>query len=662
MRGWALAMGEGALRAHTVALHYGPQPILQPGRASAWAGRVVSWWSRSSSPPSPRFVTAAAAQDRVKTKEIVVGLGAEPRTMLGVMIVDWTTNNMLEHIYDRLLDRDSKTFKPKPMLATEWKIVNDTTWEFKLRKGVKFHNGEPFTAASVKATIDFALDPATKSHFASAGYWGLVKEVVVVDDYTVRFVTKQPWPNLADSAASTNSLIMPAKALKELGPAKLAEKPIGTGPFKFVEWKRDERLVLERNPDYWQGPADASRVTFRFIPEFSTRMAALLSGEIDVMKDVPPHAVEAIEKSGRATLRTTVSSRINYLALVNLKPGPMQDLRVRKAMNHAVDVDELIKQVLKGRASRMCGPLAPANVDYSPVECYKYDPARAQALFKEAGLDPKTLSLTLDTPSGRYPLDKDISLAIAAQLQRLGIKTNVVVNEWGTHLDKIKNRNTGDMFFLGWGPALYGQNTMQPLFLADQTYSSYGNNKAIDDKIARAQTLLEPKARAAAYADLQKTVHDEAPWVFLWQQHDLYGVTPGHRVDAARRREGLDVRRQDRGEITEIATMPITVFTNAFLIDCTGADPIEGAAVVVEDDRIKEIVAQGPGRRAARPRDHAGPQGQDAHARADRRPRAHLRGDREHHRPAPLLSALVHRGAGDEASGRVPDAGIHDRA
>jgi peptide/nickel transport system substrate-binding protein len=465
----------------------------------------------------------AGAQSR--GKEIVVGLGAEPRTMLPVTIVDWTTNNMLEHMYDRLLDRDAKTFKPKPMLAESWRIVNDTTWEFKLRKGVKFHNGEPFTAQSVKATIDYALDPATKSHFTGAAYWGLVKEVQIVDDFTVRFVTKQPWPNLADSAASTNSLMMPAKALKELGPQKLAEKPIGTGPFRFVEWKRDERLVVERNPDYWQGPADVSRVTFRFIPEFSARMAALLSGEIDIMKDVPPHAVEAIEKSGRATLRSTVSSRINYLALVNLKPGPMQDLRVRRAMNHAVDVDELIKQVLKGRASRMCGPMAPANVDYAPAECYKYDPARAQALFKEAGVDPAKLPLTLDTPSGRYPLDKDVSLAIAAQLQRVGLKVNVVVNEWGTHLDKIKNRNTGDMFFLGWGPALYGQGTIQPLFLADQTYSSYGNNKTIDEKIARAQTLMDPKARADAYAELQRLIRDEAPWVFLWQQHDLYGVT-----------------------------------------------------------------------------------------------------------------------------------------
>jgi peptide/nickel transport system substrate-binding protein len=410
------------------------------------------------------------------------------------------------------------------MLATGWKVVNDTTWEFALRQGVKFHNGEPFTAHSVKATFDYLLDPANKSHYNTAAYWKPVKEVQVVNDYTVRLVTEKPFPSLIDHVSLTNLLILPGKALKDLGPQKLAEKPIGTGPFKFVEWKRDERLVLERNPDYWQGPADAARVTFRFIPEFSARMAALLSGEIDIMKDVPPHAIEAVDRSGRAKIRSTVSSRINYLALVNLKSGPMQDVRVRRAMNHAVNVDELITQVLRGHATKMCGPTAPTNVDFAPVECFKHDLSRAQALFKEAGVDPTKLALTLDTPSGRYPLDKDVSLAIAAQLQRLGIKTNVVVNEWGTHLDKIKNRNTGDMFFLGWGPALYGQGTFEPLFKAEATYSSYGNNKVIDEKIAKAVTLVDSKARAAAYADLQKTVHDEAPWVFLWQQHDLYGV------------------------------------------------------------------------------------------------------------------------------------------
>src|SRR5262245_14430014 len=202
------------------------------------------------------LLLAPVAQSQGRGKEIVIGLGAEPRTMLAVTIVDWTTNNMLEHIYDRLLDRDAKTLKPKPMLATSWKIVNDTTWEFPLRQGVKFHNGEPFTAASVKATMDYLKDPANKSHYAA--YYKQVKEVQVVNDHTVRIVTDGPWPSLLDRVSLTDFLVMPAKALKEQGPTALAQKPIGTGPFKFVEWKRDERLVLERNPDYWGGPADVS--------------------------------------------------------------------------------------------------------------------------------------------------------------------------------------------------------------------------------------------------------------------------------------------------------------------------------------------------------------------------------------------------------------------
>jgi len=465
----------------------------------------------------------AAAQDRAKTKEIVVAFAAEPRTLLPDTIVDWTTNNMVEHMYDRLVDRDPKTYKPSPMLATSWKIVNDTTWEFTLRQGVKFHNGEPFTAQSVKATMDYIKDPANKTHYLPR--WSQVKEVQIVNDHTVRFITEKPWPGLIDRIAASDFLPMPPKALKEQGVQALAAKPIGTGAFRFVQWVRDEKLVVERNPDYWQTPAEASRVTFRFIPEFSARLAALLAGEIDVMKDVPPQNVEMLQSSGKARLRATVSSRINYLALVNLKPGPMQDLRVRKAIHHAINVDELIQQVLKGRATKMCGPLSPINVDYSPKpQCIKYDPAAAQALFKEAGIDPTKLTLTLDTPSGRYPLDKDISLAIAAQLQRLGIKTNVVVNEWGTHLDKIKNRTTGDMFFLGWGPALDAQNTIDQLFSANQTYSSYGNNKALDAKIAQAVTVVDPRKRLEAWAELQQMVHDEVPWVFLWQQHDLYGV------------------------------------------------------------------------------------------------------------------------------------------
>ena len=466
----------------------------------------------------------AAAQSRLKSEEVVVAFAAEPRTLLPNTIVDWTTNNMVEHMYDRLVDRDPKTYKPIPMLATSWKVVDNTTWEFSLRSGVKFHNGEAFDAQSVKATMDYIKDPANKTHYAPR--WALVKEVQIVDPHTVRFITEKPWPGLIDRISLGNAMLpMPPKALKAQGVPGLLAKPIGTGPFKFGQWVRDEKLVVVRNDDYWKGKAELKTVTFRFIPEFSARLAALLAGEIDIMKDVPPHATDLVDRSGKATVRATVSSRINYLALVTLKPGPMQDIRVRQAISHAINVDELIQQVLRGRASKMCGPLSPINVDFSPkVQCLKYDVKHAQALLKAANIDPGKLVLTLDTPSGRYPLDKDISQAIASQLGRIGITVNVVVNEWGTHLDKIKNRTTGDMFFLGWGPALDAQNTIEQLFQGSQTYSSYGGNKLLEDKIATAITIVDPKKRLEAWADIQQMVANEAPWVFLWQQHDLYGV------------------------------------------------------------------------------------------------------------------------------------------
>src|SRR2546428_4193309 len=229
---------------------------------------------------------AALAQDRARTKEVVIGLGAEPRTMLAVTIVDWTTNTQLEHIYDRLLDRDARTLKPKPMLATGWRIVNDTAWEFTLRQGVRFHNGEPFNAESVKATMEYLQNPASKSHYAA--YWKLVKEVQIVNDSTVRFVTEKPWPSLIDRASLTDFLVLPAKALRELGPARLAERPIGTGPFKFVEWKRDERLGLEENPHHRQGAADAGAQNFRLLPALSPLPAPLAPGPVRIPHALPP--------------------------------------------------------------------------------------------------------------------------------------------------------------------------------------------------------------------------------------------------------------------------------------------------------------------------------------------------------------------------------------
>lgn len=453
-------------------------------------------------------------------EEIVIALGADARTLMPMSIVDWTTNAQLRNIFDPLFDRDPETMEIIPALATGYKILDDLTWEITLRDDVKFHNGEPFNGESVRFTFDYILDPANESHYLPR--FQAVREVEIVDDHTVRIHTSEPFPGLLDRLVDL--FPMPPQYVQEVGLEEAARNPVGTGAYKFVEWERDVHLKLEKNPDYWLGEPEFDRVTFKYIPEFSTRLAALLAGEIHIMKDVPPQAVEQVDNSGKATVRSTESSRINYIALVNLKPGPMQDVRVRQALNHAVNVDQLIETVLQGRATRMCGALSHLNSGYNPqVPCYEYDPDKALALLREAGYEPSDLKFTLDSPSGRYPQDDKVAQAIAAQLGQLGIQVNVVINEWGTHLSKITNRETGEMFLLGWGPALEPQGTIEPLFQHDWTYSGFGDPE-LEGMIQEAVKIVDPEARQAAYNEIQMKIHELAPWIFLWLQHDLYGV------------------------------------------------------------------------------------------------------------------------------------------
>jgi peptide/nickel transport system substrate-binding protein len=338
----------------------------------------------------------------------------------------------------------------------------------------------------------------------------------------VRIKTKEPAPILRFWLVDFT--VHNARYMRQVGNEQANRQPIGAGPYRFVRWDRDERLVLEANPAYWNGAPAIRRVEFRFIPDFSARLAALLAGEADIVKDVPPVAVDQVNRSGIAEIRAVASSRINYVALVNLKPGPMQDRRVRQALNYAVNVDEIIANLFKGRATRIPGALSALNQDVNPnLKPYPYDPQRAVQLIKEAGYDPTRLEFTLDSPSGRYPLDKEAAEAIAAYLGRIGIKVRVVVNEWGTHLDKIINRRTGEMFYLGWGPALEAQGTIAELFRPERTYSGF-DTPALTQEINKVLPVVDPEKRRRAWYRIQVMLYTEAPWIFLWQQHDLYGV------------------------------------------------------------------------------------------------------------------------------------------
>jgi peptide/nickel transport system substrate-binding protein len=459
---------------------------------------------------------------QTKPTLVVIGIGSEPLSLMGATIVDWTTNAQLENIYDTLFTRDPKTEAILPWLATGYKVIDDRTWEFSLRRDVKFHDGERFTAEAVKFTFEYFLDTKNKSHYLPR--FKPVQSVEIVNDSTVRVHTSEPFPVLLSYLSLPGPFMLAPVYVQKVGVEYASTHPMGTGPYKFKEWTRGERLVLTKNPSYWGGPVKIDTVVFRVIPEFSARLAALLAGEIDIMKDVPPQAVDTVGRSGRASVRATVSSRINYLALETLHPGPMQNVKVRQAITYAVNVDELIKTVLNGKATRICGYVSRFDTAYNPgLKCTGNDPRRAAQLLQEAGYDPGKLTLTLDTPNGRYPLDKEVSEAIAAQLGKIGMTVRVQVNEWRSHLDKVINRKVGDMFFLGWGPDLEPVGTIAQLFVGSLTYSSFGDPK-IEEMIHKAEVIVDPSASSAAFRKVQEALQPMAPWVPLWQQHDLYGV------------------------------------------------------------------------------------------------------------------------------------------
>ncbi len=469
---------------------------------------------------APGFAPAPArAQGH---NQVTIGIGSEPLTLLGATIVDWTTNAQLENVYDLLFQRDPKSEKIIPWLATGYKIIDDKTWELSLRKDVRFHDGEPFGAKAVKFTFDYLLDPKNKTHYLPR--FKTITGLEIVNDHTVRVHTSQPFPAFLDQISLPGPFMLAPEYVQKVGIEYAAAHPIGTGPYRFKEWVRGQSLTLTKNPSYWAEVPAIDTVVFSVIPEFSARLAALLSSQIDIMKDVPPQAVDTVNRSGRAAVRTTVSSRIDYLALETLHPGPMQNVKVRQAINYAIDVDQLLHSVLSGQATRICGYVGRYDAAFDPaVACYGYDAKKAEQLLREAGYDPSRLTLTLDTPNGRYPLDKEVSEAIAAQLNKLGITVHVQVNEWRDHLDKIINRKAGDMFFLGWGPDLAPIGTVDQLFMGAETYSSF-DDAHTDEMIAKAVQIVDPATRNAAFRKIQEALHPMAPWVPLWNQHDLYGV------------------------------------------------------------------------------------------------------------------------------------------
>lgn len=423
-------------------------------------------------------------------------------------------------VFDKLYIFDVQG-NPVPRLAVSHKMVNPTTWELKLRKGVRFHNGDPFTAADVKFSIEHYLDPKTKSPFAS--FFKIIKEVKVVDDHTVQVVTDKPDP-LLQKRFAFQIYILPSKYLNEKGYENFLKQPIGCGPFKFIEWVRADRLVLEAYEEYWAGPPLLKTAVFRPIPEDTTRLAELQTGMVDIIVNVPPFLVNQLKGQSGIDVQSVPSGRVILLYVNTLASGPLQDRRVRQALNYAVDKKTIIDKVLMGSGFQMAINTSPYDFGHDPnLKPYPYDPDKAKRLLAEAGC--KDMKLVLNSPAGRYVMDKQVSEAIAGMFEKVGIKVDFKMREWGDYVKDLLGKKLVDTGLIGSGLVMYDADGRLSLyFLKDSPFCYYADTE-IENWIIEARFTMDEKKRKEIYGRISKKISEEAPFVFLYQQQDHWGIS-----------------------------------------------------------------------------------------------------------------------------------------
>ncbi|WP_233417285.1 ABC transporter substrate-binding protein [Halovulum marinum] len=452
--------------------------------------------------------------------ELVVAQQIDAYSMDPAKHSAFPTANILFQIYDALLTQNENG-EIVGALATSWSNPDDLTWRFKLREDVTFHNGEPFNAQAVKYTFDRALDPDFKAPYYSR--ISAIKGVEIVDEYTVDFKTEKPFPTMLLTLyeASFPALIVPPAYAAEEDGAKIAATPVGTGPYTFVEWLKDERVVLKANPDYWGGAPAIDTVIFRPIKETRTRIAELKSGGVSIAADIPPEDVPALE-SGDTKVAIVPSDFLYFFMLDTTRETPLQDKRVRQAINHAIDVDAIQEALLGGLGQRIALTLPTNAFGYDESwEPYAYDPEKAKELLTEAGY-PDGFSIKMMSRKGRFLKDAEIVQAAAGFLQQVGINAEVEFLEPGVWGQVSEKKGREGIVFPGWSGR--DPNLVWFPILKSGLYQSYFSNTELDALLDAGAATLDPEERLDIYGKAAAIIKEEAPHVPLIQPPLIYAL------------------------------------------------------------------------------------------------------------------------------------------
>lgn len=428
---------------------------------------------------------------------------------------------VLVNMFDYLLKNDSSQ-KKVPGLATSWEKVNDTTWHFKLRQGVKFHNGDPFTAADVKFTFErLAKDAKLKQN----SYYKNFKEVNIIDDYTVEIVTNGPDPLMLNKLSRMGADILPSKYIQEKGMEAFLKEPIGTGPYKFNQWQKDNRVDLIKNADYFGGTPKWDKVTFRVIPEASTRVSELITNGVDIAAGVPTTDIKRIQGVNNMKVEQATIQRVLHL-IMRTTPGTVTaDPKVREAVDLAVDKKALIDSIAGGAGIPTRTSVTPGNfgADPSLYNQSLYDKEKAKVLLKEAGYANGGPKVTFSA-STQY---KEIAETVAAMLTDAGFQVNLDILEATQFYEKLNSKKFNELFLLGVGNSLFDASNNYNRFEFENAKSETDyNNPEVEQLLQAAKKNMNPEEREKQYQKVQQILAVDRPTIYLYQMMGVYGVGP----------------------------------------------------------------------------------------------------------------------------------------
>ena len=465
----------------------------------------------------------AAAQTVQRNRTLVIAQNFDPQSLWPNGTTASTNLNPGAVIVEPLFWIDPRTNKLEPVLAASFTMQSPTAYRIDLRRDVKFSNGEPMNADALVHTLKVFVDPALTPAYTI--YSSPFVKVEKVGDLSVVIHTKTPYPAMA--LVLTQIYVTPPVYWTRVGPAKYAQEPIGTGPYRLVEWVKDDRVVMDRNPSYWgAAPRGIERIVWKPVPDDTARAVGLETGEYDVAASLSSGAVPRLQSQRNLQLITVDSYRVFNMVLSTLSKhqSPLLDKRVRIAINHAINSESIVKNLFFGKAQLLQGQLLrKQQLGFDPdIKAYPYDPNRARALLREAGF-PNGFDIDFKIPSGRYAQDREVCEAIAGMLAAVGIRAKIVALEGGEFLRQLRTQELGPLSFVGLAPP------DDPHFQLSQHRSDWRytfiQSPQLDALIDAGVKETDVAKRAGIYRQASRLIHAEAPTVPLFLGVDFYGMS-----------------------------------------------------------------------------------------------------------------------------------------